>query len=268
MPPRNATTTPNATAIGRSLRIYYAPGRSAELDRFYRRFLAPGMLAFDIGAHVGDRTAAFRRLGARVVAVEPQPPCVRLLRHLFSRDPGVTHLASLVGATDGTATLWVNQRNPTISTASQDFIQSADGAFGWEGEHWDQRLDCPVTTLDALIRAHGHPDFIKIDVEGYEAAVLAGLSTAPPALSFEFTTIQRDVARICLERLVALGYRVFNACLGETMRFAHPMPISAQVMADWITGLPHAANSGDVYASLDPGPLVAGQVGPNRLSAG
>ena len=34
-------------------------------------------LAFDIGAHVGDRTAAFRRLGARVVAVEPQPAAMR-----------------------------------------------------------------------------------------------------------------------------------------------------------------------------------------------
>ncbi len=260
--------TPHAKAIGRSLRIYHAPGRAAALDQFYRRFLSPCMLAFDIGAHVGDRTAAFRRLGARVVAVEPQPSCVRLLRHLFGRDPGVTCLASLVGAADGTGTLFVNRRNPTISTASQDFMQAADGARGWEGERWDQRLDCPVTTLDALIRAHGRPDFIKIDVEGYEAAVLAGLSATPPALSFEFTTIQRDVALTCLQRLTALGYRAFNACLGETMVFAHPAPLSAQAMADWITALPHAANSGDVYASLDPGLLADDQAGPDSGSAG
>lgn len=255
--------TQNAKAIGRSLRIYHAPGRAADLDLFYRRFLAPDMLAFDIGAHVGDRTAAFRRLGARVVAVEPQPSCVRLLGHLFGRDPGVTCLASLVGATDGTATLWVNRRNPTISTASPDFIHSANGALGWEGEVWDQRLDCPITTLDALARAHGHPAFIKIDVEGYESAVLAGLTNAPRALSFEFTTIQRDVALACLPQLAALGYRAFNAALGESMLFAHPAPISAHAMADWITALPHAANSGDVYASLDHGLLVDDRTAPN-----
>jgi len=36
-----------------------------------------GDRVFDIGAHVGDRVASFRRLGARIVAVEPQPAMVR-----------------------------------------------------------------------------------------------------------------------------------------------------------------------------------------------
>jgi hypothetical protein len=69
----------SAAAVSRSLRTYYAPGRAAVLDGFFARFLKPGDLAFDIGAHVGDRTAAFRRLGARAVAVEPQPPLARAL---------------------------------------------------------------------------------------------------------------------------------------------------------------------------------------------
>ncbi len=47
---------------------------------FYGEFVRPGDLAFDIGAHVGDRIGSFRRLGARVVAVEPQPALVRTLR--------------------------------------------------------------------------------------------------------------------------------------------------------------------------------------------
>ncbi|MBJ7252865.1 MAG: FkbM family methyltransferase, partial [Acetobacteraceae bacterium] len=45
-------------AISRSLRIYHAPGRAEALDGFYRRFLGPGDVAFDVGAHVGDH---FRR---------------------------------------------------------------------------------------------------------------------------------------------------------------------------------------------------------------
>jgi FkbM family methyltransferase len=244
-----------ARAIARSLRTYYAPGRAAALDKFYARFLSPGDLGFDIGAHVGDRTASFRRLGARAVAVEPQPRLARLLRLLFHRDPGVVRVAALIGAKPGEAVLRLNTANPTVATVSPEFVAAAAGAPGWEGQVWDAELRLPVTTLDAMAATHGLPAFIKIDVEGYEATALAGLTRAPRGLSFEFTTIQRAIAAACIDRLIMLGYRAFNACLGESMAFAHAAPLDAAAMREWIAALPPAANSGDVYASLEPARL-------------
>lgn len=220
------------------------------MDRLYRQFVQPGNLVFDIGAHVGDRVAAFRRLQARVVAVEPQPALVKTLRLLYGRDAKVTIEATAAGRHSGFTELSVNLDNPTVSTASAEFIAAAAGAPGWEGQTWDKRLRVPVTTVDALIARHGMPAFIKIDVEGFEAEALAGLGQAVRALSFEFTTIQRDVAHACLEHCRALGYVLFNATLGESQTFAHNNWIDANAIARWLDALPPAANSGDVYARL------------------
>jgi FkbM family methyltransferase len=252
----------------RSVFIYHrgGKGRRAALDRWYGRFLAPGELGFDVGAHVGDRIACFRRLGARVVAVEPQPGPLRVLRLLFARDRGVTLVAAAVAAEPGEVTLHLNPANPTVSTASTDFLKAADGAAGWQGQRWSERVTVPAVTLDQLVAEHGMPAFAKIDVEGFEAEALAGLSRPPRALSFEFTTIQRDVALAALARLSALGYTAFNASLGESLAFAHPGPIDAAAMAAWITALPLSANSGDVYASLEP-ELLSGEASARNSAA-
>ena len=241
-----------ARGVVRSLRTYYGDrDRRAAKDRLYARFAGPGDLVFDVGAHVGDRVAAFRRLGAQVVAVEPQPALAATLRLLYGRDRAVVVEQTAVGRREGSVSLRLNLDNPTISTASAAFVDAARRAPGWEGQRWEKSIAVPVTTLDALIGRHGLPRFIKIDVEGFEAEALFGLSIAVPALSFEFTTIQREVAHTCVSRCAALGYRSFDAVLGESHTLVHGRGVSGHEMARWLTELPHAANSGDVYAMLD-----------------
>jgi hypothetical protein len=161
----------------------------------------------------------------------------------------VTVVESAVGRREGAVALKLNLANPTVSTASDAFIAAARGAPGWEGQHWTTSVDVPMTTLDALTARHGAPRFIKIDVEGYEAEALAGLTAPVAALSFEFTTIQRDIARACIDRCTAIGYNAFEASLGESLAFVHTRKFAAEEMAQWLMGLPDRANSGDIYAT-------------------
>src|SRR5436190_4409769 len=133
---------PAFASLRRSLDVYYGDAaRDSAMDALYTRFLRAGDLAFDIGAHVGDRTGSFRRLGARVVTLEPQPLCARAIRAIYAGDRNVTLIEAACGAEPGKLTLRVNSANPTVSTASPEFINAADGAGGWEGQVWDQAID-------------------------------------------------------------------------------------------------------------------------------
>lgn len=243
----------SATGVLRSLRIYYGDRhRHRAMDALHAQFTEPGDLVFDIGSHVGDRIASFRRLDCRVVAVEPQPSLARLLTLLYGWRRDVTILQAAAGASEGSLELHLNLANPTVATGSKAFIGAARDVDGWREQRWTRQVSVPLTTLDALIRAHGKPAFVKIDVEGLEAEVLAGLSQPIPALSFEFTIIQRDVALAALDRCAALGRYRFNAALGESQRLLFAPWLDAAHLRDWLNSLPAAANSGDIYARLQP----------------
>jgi FkbM family methyltransferase len=237
--------------VFRSLRLYHgANAPKAKMDALYRQFVEAGDVVFDIGAHVGDRVSAFRRLGARVVAVEPQPLLAGALRHIHGRDPLVEIVARAAGPKAEALTLHVNTANPTVSTVSDAFLRGAHDASGWAGQDWDGQIAVDVVTLDALIARYGVPAFIKIDVEGFEDAVLHGLSQPVQTLSFEFTTIARDVAMACLDRLSLLGSYRYNFALGESQTLTFERWLSVEEIADYLSNLPHAANSGDVYVEL------------------
>lgn len=236
----------------RSLFVYWRPGRQRGLRALYAPFVGPGSLVFDVGAHLGDRTVAFAGLGARVIALEPQPGIARWLRRIVGRKEGVVVLEEAVGARSGTASLAVSRRTPTVSTLSSGWrARMVERNVGFAGVRWEEEVEVPVTTLDALVARFGKPEFCKLDIEGHEAEALAGLTHPIPALSFEFVRGGMDVPRACVDRLVALGPYRFNAVAREERRFRFEPWLRAEELRAWMDGGADGLPFGDIYARIE-----------------
>lgn len=235
--------------IVRSLIVYGRPGRQRGLRRMYAPFVAPGDLVFDIGAHVGDRTAAFAALGARVVALEPQADVADWLERRVAGLEEVRVIRDAVGPEPGRARLAVSGAHPTLSTLAHDWtrrIGTRNPTFS--GVEWNETVEVEVTTLDQLIRRFGVPSFCKIDVEGFEAEVLAGLSTPLAALSVEFVAGSLEVTQACLDHLERLGRYEYNVILGERRTPHLTRWVDAQGIRHWLDDGADGASSGDLYA--------------------
>jgi len=237
-----------ARGLARSLLIYYRPFRVRRLARFYAPFIHPGDVCFDIGSHVGNRVAAWLRLDARVVAVEPQPACVRLLRRWYGANPNVSLIPQAVGATPGSQSLLISERTPTVTTLSRDWAEAVGQAESFAGVRWDTTIPVEVTTLDELIARFGAPAFCKIDVEGYEREALMGLSQGLSCLSFELAPPALDTATACVDRLLALGAYRFNFSPGESLLWRWPQWVEADTLRSWMATLDVDDPSGDIYA--------------------
>nr|WP_289073239.1 FkbM family methyltransferase [uncultured Halomonas sp.] len=246
----------SASGLARSLFIYWRPGRQRSLKRLYQPFLVPGDIAFDIGAHLGDRSAAFQALGAQVIALEPQPALAKWFQRLL-KSPHITLLPLAVGPTPGHAEIAISVGNPTLSTLATEWRRHVGKRnAGFQRVRWEETLQVEMTTLDALIERFGEPRFIKIDVEGFEAEVLQGLSCPVAALSMEFVAGMLDVTHACLAEVNRLGDYRFNAIAGEQRQFRFATWLTPEEMASWLAEGAEQLASGDIYACRSDHPLL------------
>lgn len=149
-----------------------------------------GKVVYDIGANIGITTLFFaKHVGEEglVVAFEPVPPTARRLQEnvRINRLQNVRIYAVALGDTAGQAEICYAEDASGIATLRKDM------ALGYQREYRMQTFTVEVVPLDVLVeREHlPAPDFIKIDVEGFEYQVLQGarevIERARPALFME-----------------------------------------------------------------------------------
>jgi FkbM family methyltransferase len=193
----------------------WTPGDEKRL-LFYSSLIPVSGLIFDIGANLGNRTKIFSRMGATVTAVEPQTFCYDVLDSFFRRNDKVTVIKAALGEEEGESEIFISDAH-TISSMSPGWIKAVKESGRFSRYNWERKEIVNVTTLDRMIELYGDPDFIKIDVEGFEDKVISGLSKPVRLLSLEFTPEYLAPVLNSLDHLNSLGPLEVNYSLGEFM---------------------------------------------------
>ena len=218
--------------------------------KLYSQFVAPGDLCFDVGANVGNRVENFLRLGATVVAVEPQIACVDAMRIKLGNHPRLTIVQKVLGAQPGQAEIMISEAS-VISSLSPEWIEAVKNSGRFAAYNWDQKQTVQMTTLDALIDEYGTPAFVKIDVEGFEQQVVQGLSRPVKAMSLEFTPEFLQSTFGCIEHLQELGPICLNYSLGESMQLQLDEWVTPAKMLEILGGFQGDISLfGDVYVKM------------------
>ncbi|BAF87188.1 methyltransferase [Azorhizobium caulinodans ORS 571] len=195
-----------------------AARNSAEPANLLPFLVTPGDRACDIGANNGLFTFWMLRLGVQVEAFEPNPRLARVLdlRFAAARRAGRFRLfACALSDGTGPATLHVPRGLSPLASIDGDFVAHSTAPV--------DHVTIARRTLDDCIE--GRVDFLKIDVEGHEAKVLAGasrlLAESRPTLLVEAEERHHAGAVTALEGLLApLGYEGFFCADGAVQPLA------------------------------------------------
>jgi len=195
---------------------------------FYSRLLQGNKLncIFDVGANVGDKTCVFKEFANLVVCVEPDPLSAQALRLRYGKGVVVEQVA--VGEQEGNLVLYQKRGLSTMNTLDKEL-----------SNHWGENvraINVAITTLDQLIQKHGTPDFMKLDVEGFELQVFNGLNTAIPPCCFEafVPMFYKQTVQIINRLATDASGEFFNATELDSDKLIFSTNVSANRLLIWL----------------------------------
>lgn len=212
---------------------------------FYQRLIKPGSTVFDVGANMGNRAKVFLRLRTHVIAVEPQPICADFLETALKNNPDFKLIRKALGPQKGEAEMLISDAH-TVSSLSTGWIEATQRSGRFAECKWDEKYTVEIDTLDNIIASYGHPNFIKVDVEGYEFEVLSGLSKPVDIISIEFTPEYIENTYKCIEHISSISDTEFQVAVGESMRFELPSWVSKQEIKEILSHI-EQSSFGDIY---------------------
>ncbi|MFN7877974.1 MAG: FkbM family methyltransferase [Pirellula sp.] len=180
---------------------------------FYAELLGRKVnLIFDVGANAGHKAIIFRRLAKKVICFEPDPAAARTLRRRFWSKPEICVRQIGVSSDSGILDFQRVSAGSPYNSFSKTWVENQKSIEGSIASTQGDSIPVQVQTLDQLIGVYGKPDFIKIDVEGFEIEVLKGLSQPINLISFECNLPKFKEQSIgCVHKLVSLSNSyVFN----------------------------------------------------------
>jgi len=166
---------------------------------------------FDVGAHKGEDSAFYLRLGYRVVAVEANPALVEHLKARFSREIAAgtyTLIGRAIGNADGAITFFVNNDVSVWGTADPRWA-ARNKRLGTES----REIKVPCVKFSELLKSYGCPHYLKIDVEGADMLCVRDLSAIacrPRYLSLESSKTSWSDLLAEFDTLAQLGYTRFK----------------------------------------------------------
>jgi FkbM family methyltransferase len=214
------------------MRKYYFQTHEMFLERIFDKYLGPGRLFIDIGANCGYWSAqALSRIGhnGAVHAFEPVPQYFAVLRRLKELNPGYAVFANncACGAAAGRFPMATVPPRPDNFDNYNTNIGSSSLQPGFldHDRELTETIAVDVVPFDRYVADRGvDPDrigLIKIDVEGFELPVLAGMQEVlgkpgrkVPILCEVLTDLDRATpldGRGVIEKLQSFGYRCLNA---------------------------------------------------------
>ena len=201
--------------------------------------LRNGWKVLDIGASKGLWTLEATLAGCTVVACEP----LTKYRESILKNGAAVVLPVAVSDIEDRITFTIGQ-DDRFSSIHAEWVREADEKFGWD--HTFERVEVDTMRLDQIIEVYGDFDFIKIDTEGHEPAVIRSLGEhRPERMSLEF-----HGGRCLLQAMHNSSYEALEL-LGTEYRYRFAAE-SRHWVSDWLgitgaIGMIQDLDWGDVY---------------------